>query len=173
MDSAARLGAAWLLLIALSAGATGVQLRAQSVERRFAPGAPPMSLHPFALAQSRGEFAGYPVKLLHARILRVIDAHAMVIESDPAFGPTRLDRGRVLVVVERNRLLAIPSQPVAIAPITVVGIARTLLGIQAGHDVPWPSALRKRDVHRLDIRAAVLATSVRAPEGVELTSIAP
>jgi hypothetical protein len=172
MHTAKRLNAVCLALLASMVG-TAVQMQAQSIERHFAPGAPPVALHPFALAHSAGELAGYPVHLLHARILRVIDAHAMVIESDPAFGPTLRDRGRVLVLMQRDRSLAIPPHPIATAPIAVVGVARTLLGIQAAHDVPWPATLTRRDVDRLGIRAAVLATSVQTPEGVELTAIAP
>jgi hypothetical protein len=45
-----------------------------------------------------------------------------------------------------------------------------LLGIQAAQDVPWPQALTRREIERLGIRAAILASSVRTSDGVELTS---
>jgi hypothetical protein len=139
-------------------------------ELRFAPGTPPITVRPSALAQLVSEIAGTPVQVPHARILWVIDAHAIVIESDSLFDPTWRDRSRVLVVLDRSRFLAIPNPPVAIAPVDVVGIARTLLGIQASQGMLWPPALRRREVERMDIKAAVLASSIRTSDGVELTS---
>jgi hypothetical protein len=143
---------------------------AQIPEHRFAPGTPPITVRPSALAQIVSELAGSPVSVQRARILWVVDSHAVVIESDSLFDPTWRDRDRVLVVLERNRSLSIPRSPVAIAPINVVGIARTLLGIQAAQDVPWPQALTRREIDRLRVRAAILASSVRTSDGVELTS---
>ena len=148
------------------AGAAG----AQTLEHRFAPGTPPITVRPSALAQVVSELAGSPVNVQRARILWVVDSHAVVIESDSAFDPTWRDRGRVLVMLERNRALAIPRSPVSIAPVNVVGIARTLLGLQAAQEVPWPQALTRREIERLGIRAAILASSVRTSDGVELTS---
>jgi hypothetical protein len=57
--------------------------------------------------------------------------------------------------------------------VTIVGVARTLLGIQAAHDVPWPEPLTRHEIERLDIRAAILASSVQTADGVELTSLVP
>ena len=54
---------------------------------------------------------------------------------------------------------------------TIVGVARTLLGVQAAHDVPWPEPLTRHEIERLDIRAAILASSVQTADGVELTSL--
>ena len=143
---------------------------AQISEHRFAPGTPPITVRPSALAQVVSELAGSPVNVQRARILWVVDSHAVVIESDSAFDPTWRDRDRVLVLLERNRSFSIPRPPVAIAPVNVIGIARTLLGIQAAQDVPWPQALTRREIERLRVRAAILATSVRTADGVELTS---
>jgi hypothetical protein len=143
---------------------------AQTPEHRFAPGTAPIPVRPSALAQIVSELAGSPVNVQRARILWVIDSHAVVIESDSVFDPTWRDRGRVLVLLERSRSLSIPRSPVSIAPVNVIGIARTLLGIQAAQDVPWPQALTRREIERLGIRAAILASSVRTSDGVELTS---
>ena len=148
------------------------RVAAQIPEHRFAPGTPPITVRPSALSQVVSELAGSPVNVPRARLLRVVDTHAVVIESDSLFDPTWRDRGRVLVLLERNRSLAIPRSPVSIAPVNVVGIARTLLGIQAAQDVPWPQALTRREIERLGIRAAILASSVRTADGVELTSSA-
>jgi hypothetical protein len=157
-----------VLTICLVTIAAGV--RAQIQEHRFAPGTPPITVRPSALSQVVSELAGSPVNVQRARILWVVDPHAVVIESDSLFDPTWRDRGRVLVLLERNRSLSIPRPPVAIAPVNVIGIARTLLGIQAAQEVPWPQALTRREIERLGIRAAILASSVRTSDGVELTS---
>src|SRR5258705_12229374 len=71
---------------------------AQIPEHRFAPGTPPITVRPSALAQVVSELAGSPVNVQRARILWVIDSHAVVIESDSVFDPTWRDRGRVLVL---------------------------------------------------------------------------
>jgi hypothetical protein len=165
-------GVARFAFCALVTAAT-IGVPAQTLDRRFAAGRPPIPVLPSALAETVSELAGYPVSVVRARILWVVDPHAVVIESDASAGPRWRDRARVLVLVERGRSLAIPRPPVAIAPVTVVGEARTLLGIQAAHDVPWPEPLTRRTIERLDIRAAILASSVRTAEGVELTSSAP
>jgi hypothetical protein len=162
---------ALVVVIGLAAAAV-VAAAPQQSARRLARGTPPVTMQAGALARLVGEMAGYSVTVPRARILWVVDAHALVVESDSLFDPTWRDRNRVLVLVERGRSLAIPRPPIAIAPVTIVGVARTLLGIQAGHDVPWPRALTRHELDRLDVRAAVLASSVQTPDGVELTSSA-
>ena len=150
--------------------ATVVTAGAQQSVRRLERGAPPVTMQASALARLVSEVAGYPVSVPRVRILWVVDSHALVVESDSIFDPTWRDRDRVLVLVERGRALTIPRQPIDIAPVTVVGVARTLLGIQAAHDVPWPGSLTRRELARLDVRAAILASSVQTADGVELTS---
>jgi hypothetical protein len=94
-----------VLTICLVTIAAGV--RAQIQEHRFAPGTPPITVRPSALSQVVSELAGSPVNVQRARILWVVDPHAVVIESDSLFDPTWRDRGRVLVLLERNRSLSI------------------------------------------------------------------
>ena len=53
--------------------------------------------------------------------------------------------------------------------VTVFGVARTVLGVQVTGEIPWPSRLDRQLIDRLEIRAALLATSVQTAEGVELT----
>ena len=139
-------------------------------DRRLARGTPPVTMQASALARLVGEMAGYPVSVPRVRILWVVTPQALVVESDSIFDPTWRDRDRVLVLIQKGRSLTIPRPPIDIAPVTVVGVARTLLGIQAGHDVPWPDSLTRRELHRLDVRAAILASSVQTADGVELTS---
>ena len=65
--------------------------------------------------------------------------------------------------------LRVSAAEVVSSTVTVLGVARTLLGMQVAREVPWPAELRPDQVERLEIRAAVLATSVQTPEGIELT----
>src|SRR5262245_41881791 len=91
-----------VLTLCLATVAAGVQ--AQTQEHRFAPGTPPITVRPSALSQVVSELAGSPVNVQRARILWVVDPHAVVIESDSLFDPTWRDRGRV-------RLLLAPIRP--------------------------------------------------------------
>jgi hypothetical protein len=147
-----------------------VGAQSQVPGRTLARRATAITIRPFALAQVVGEIAGYSVHVPSARILRVVDTRAVVVESDSPMRPTWRDRNRVLVVLENGRSLAIPRPPVATSPVTIIGVARTLLGLQAGHDVPWPEPLTRDVINRLDIRAAILASSIQTADGVELTS---
>jgi hypothetical protein len=52
-------------------------------------------------------------------------------------------------------------------------VARTLLGLQVTREVSWPEGLTPEAVQRLEVRAAVLATSVQTAEGIELTDRPP
>ena len=67
-------------LVTLADGA-----RAQILDHRFAPGTPPITVRPSALAQVVSGLAGSPVNVQRARILWVVDSHAVVIESDSMF----------------------------------------------------------------------------------------
>jgi hypothetical protein len=75
----------------------------------------------------------------------------------------------VLVLVDPGAL-RVPAAAIVTSTVTVLGIARTLLGAQVTGEVAWPIELRPEVVERLEIRAAVLATSVQTPDGVELTA---
>jgi hypothetical protein len=57
--------------------------------------------------------------------------------------------------------------------VTVEGVARTVLGMQVSAEVPWPARLDRETIERLEIKAAILATSVHTADGVELTSRVP
>lgn len=160
-----------LSVVMVLAATTVTTAGPQQSLRRLPRGTPPVTMQASALARLVGEMAGYPVSVPRVRILWVVNAQALVVESDSIFDPTWRDKDRVLVLVQKGRSLTIPRPPIDIAPVTVVGVARTLLGIQAGHDVPWPDSLTRRELHRLDVRAAILASSVQTADGVELTSL--
>ena len=94
-----------------------------------------------------------------------------LVETQVSLRPI-IERDRVLVFIESGMLRVDPAVLVA-STVTVSGVARTLLGMQANHDVPWPPVLTRDEVKRLEIKAAVLARSVRTPEGIDLVVRAP
>ena len=128
-----------------------------------------ITLRASAVAELIGQVAGHTVRVPGARIFWVIDARALVVESDTRLQPAPGNRDRLLVLVERGTL-RIPRPPVDTSPVTIVGRARTLLGIQADGHAGWPAALTPELIERLEIRAAVLASSLQTADGVELTS---
>jgi hypothetical protein len=80
-------------------------------------------------------------------------------------------RDRILVLVEGGGSLRVSADLVVGSNVVVVGIARTLVGVQITREVRWPVQLTREAVNRLEIRAAVLARSVQTPEGVELAGV--
>ena len=126
----------------------------------------PITVRPGTLASLVDSLAGGSVRLPYARVVGVFDRHVFLIETQTSLLPIT-QRNRVLVFIESGELRVDPATLVA-STVTVSGIARTLLGMQANHDVPWPAALTRDAVKRLEVKAAVLARSVRTPEGIDL-----
>ena len=137
-------------------------------EERFAVRLPdlPMPLHPHTLAAFIDTLAGHSVRLTPARVVGVFDPRVFLVESQTTPRPM-MERNRVLVFIEPGRLRVEPSLLVA-ETVALSGVARTLLGMQVGAEVPWPPELTRDVVNRLDIRAALLATAVQTPEGIDL-----
>jgi hypothetical protein len=157
-----------VILIVLLAG---VVSSAQSRRRPIIGEAATITIRAAALAQMVDRIAGFPVIVPGTRLVWVIDSRAVVVESDPrGLEPLPGGRHRVLVLVGGRRSLIVPRAPVMDTPVTIRGVARTLLGVQVGHDVPWPAALTTNLIDRLEIRAAIVADSVETPDGVELTT---
>jgi hypothetical protein len=128
----------------------------------------PIGMLPGTLADLVDTLAGGSVRLVNARVVGVFDPQVFLIETQTRLRPI-VARNRVLVFVESGALRVDAARIVA-STVTVSGVARTLLGMQTAREVPWPSALTRETIERLDIRAAVLARSVRTPEGVDLLS---
>jgi len=126
----------------------------------------PITVRPGALASLVDSLAGGSVRLPYARVVGVFDPRVFLIETQTSLLPL-IARNRVLVFIESGALRVDPAVLVA-STVTVSGVARTLLGMQANHDVPWPAALTRDAVKRLEVKAAVLARSVRTPEGIDL-----
>jgi hypothetical protein len=134
---------------------------------RVLPGLP-ILVRPSTLAAQIGELAGHSVRVPYSRVVGVFNPRAFLIDTASRLPALPGNRGRVLVLSEPGPLRVSPSMVVA-STVTVLGVARTLLGMRVSAEVPWPIELRQEDIERLEIRAAVLATSIQTQEGIELT----
>jgi len=127
-----------------------------------------INLHPGGLAQLIDEVGGRPVTLRRARVIAVINPQVLLIESASPLQATIGMLDRVLVLIGGAEL-RVDAGSLRGADVHVAGTARTLLGAQVSGEIAWPRELTPDMVKRLEIRAAVLATSVRTADGVELT----
>jgi hypothetical protein len=125
----------------------------------------PITLRPVMLAQNIEELAGQTVKLLNARVVQVFEPHALLIESVNQYLG---ERNRILVLIDAAKLRA-PDDAIVASTVQVFGVAHTLLGIQVSGEISWPAELDGNRLRRLEVRAAVVAASVRTAEGTELT----
>ncbi len=124
-----------------------------------------ITVHSPGLASLIEELAGFQVRVPYARVVDLIDSRAFLIDSAVsrrAFG----QRDRVLVLVDAG-MLRVPEDTLRSSTVIVEGSARTILGLQASGAMP--PQLDPDELRRLDVRAAVVATSVRTADGVELT----
>ena len=128
----------------------------------------PLVVRPSMLAAQIEELAGHAVRVLYARVVGVFNRRAFLIDTSTRLPPVTGHRARVLVLVERGAL-SVPAESLVASTVTIAGVARTLLGMQVSREVQWPTELRREVVERLEIRAGVLAASVRTSDGVELT----
>jgi hypothetical protein len=135
--------------------------------RRELPGFP-ILVRPSTLAAQIGELAGLAVRVPYSRVVGVFNPCALLIDTATRLPPVPGHRARVLVLIEPAGGLRVSADDVVASTVTVVGVARTLLGMRVSGEVAWPSELRPEVVERLEIRAAVLAQSVQTAEGVEL-----
>jgi hypothetical protein len=155
---------AWIVLAAVLSVSV-VAMRAQTDSRRAAT----VTIRPATLAEGIEELAGHTVRVPYARVVGVLNPRALVVDTATPLRPPLGNRDRLLVLVEA-RALNVPATLIVGSTVTLVGVARTLVGMQATREVPWPAELRPDVVQRLEIRAAVLARSVQTADGVELTS---
>jgi hypothetical protein len=128
----------------------------------------PILVRPSTLASQIAELAGHAVRVPYSRVVGVLNPRVFVIDTATRLPALPGNRGRILVLIEPGPLRVSPAEVVS-STVTVLGVARTLLGMQVAREVPWPVELRPNQIERLEIRAAVLATSVQTPEGIELT----
>ncbi len=125
-------------------------------------------LHPSALVQLIDHLGGREICLPRAKVVSVINPRAFLVESAGPLSGTPGRLNRVVVLVNGGSLAVEPGLLVG-STVRVVGIARTVVGMQVTREVPWPPELTRDIVRRYEIRAAVLSSSVETADGVELT----
>ena len=128
----------------------------------------PINLHPGGLARLIDEVGGRAVTLPRARVIAVLNPQVLLIESASPLQATIGMLDRVLVLIGGAEV-RVDAAALTGAEVHVAGTARTLLGAQVTGEVPWPRELTPDTIKRLEIRAAVVATSVRTADGVDLT----
>jgi hypothetical protein len=152
-------------LLILGAGSALVDSQTES-------GDIPTRLTAPALAALIDELGGRHVQVVHAKAIAVLNPRAFLIESSSHLGPAGRRWDRVLVLIDKGQLHVSPELIVG-QTVHITGVARTVLGIQVTREVPWPEELTRENVRRYQVRAVVLASSVRAPDGVELAKSVP
>jgi hypothetical protein len=131
----------------------------------------PITVRPATLADGIEELAGHSVIVPYARVVGIINPRVIVVDTATRLRPILGNRDRVVVIVQPGAV-NIPRAAVVGATVKVIGVARTVLGVQVTREVPWPQELAPNVVERLEIRAAIVASSVQTADGVELTSSA-
>ena len=127
----------------------------------------PIPVRPAILADAIEELAGFDVTVSHARVVGVLNPRVFVVDTETRLSSVGF-RDRVVIFIGSGEL-RVPSTTIVGSTVRVSGVARTLVGMQVTREVPWPAELDRDMLKRLEIRAAVLATSVRTAEGTELT----
>jgi hypothetical protein len=128
----------------------------------------PATVRPATLADQIGDLAGHLVRVPYARVVGVFEPRAFLIDTATLLQPSIGNRNRVLVLVDGGAL-RVPPETLVASTVTIEGVARTLLGMQVGAEAPWPARVDREAIERLEIRAAILASSVHTADGVELT----
>lgn len=128
----------------------------------------PLAVRPEMLAYHIDSIAGQAVEVPYARVVGVFAPSVFLVDSQRELPPLTGNRARVLVFTESTTLRVTPALLVG-ATVTISGVARTLLGMHVSADGPWPATLTPDVVKHLEIKAAILATSVKTPDGVDLT----
>ena len=141
-------------------------IAAQSPARRD-PGV--IRLHPGAFAQMVDELGGLQVSLVRAKVVSVLSPRALLIESAGALEPAPGFLNRVLVLVEGGTI-RVPPRLLVGHTLDITGVARTVLGVQVSREVAWPPELTDDVVRRYEIAAAIVTSSVRTPDGVQLVT---
>ncbi|PYR93225.1 MAG: hypothetical protein DMF84_09520 [Acidobacteria bacterium] len=129
----------------------------------------PLAVRPEMLAYHIDSIAGQSVEVPYARVVGVLAPSVILVDSQRELPPLTGNRARVLVFTRGTTLRVSPALLVG-ATVTISGVARTLLGMQVSADGSWPAGLTPDVVKHLEIKAAILAKSVKTPDGVELTT---
>lgn len=158
--------------LAIGAGAVAGQERVDRDGRALRREPLEARVRPAALAKLIEQLGGRYITMPHARVIGVVNPRVFLVESATLLPAARGNLDRVLVMIDGGQLSAAPSLLVD-ATVKIGGVARTLVGLQVTREVPWPPELTPELVKRLEIRAAVLATSVETADGVDLVQDLP
>jgi hypothetical protein len=129
----------------------------------------PLAVRPEMLAFHIEALAGQTVEVPYARVVGVFESSVFLVDSRNQLPPISGNRARVLVFTKGTALRVTPAQIVD-ATVTITGVARTVLGMKVTAEGWWPAALTPEKVKSLEIKAAILANSVKTADGVELTT---
>jgi hypothetical protein len=129
---------------------------------------PPLTISASMLGANFDQLAGQDVRILKARVVGLLEPGALLVEPATRYLKPMGARDRIAVLIPHGTL-RVPAELLVGSTVVVEGTARTVLGLQVSAEVPWPAQLGPKDVKRLEVRGAVLATSVRTAEGTELT----
>lgn len=127
----------------------------------------PILVRPGMLAAQIGELAGQAVRVPSARVVGVMNPRVFLVDTATRLPPVIGHRLRVVVLTDPG-MLNVPESLLVASTVTIVGVARTVLGMQVAREVPWPRELNAESIERLEIKAAILASSVQTAEGIEL-----
>jgi hypothetical protein len=128
------------------------------------------AVRPTTLANLIDELAGQRVRVRSARVVGVISPQVFLIEPATSFQMMMGTRDRIAVLLSGPGQLRVDPAALVGSTVMIAGVARTPLGLSVSREVPWPRELTRDYMRRLEIRAALLATSVQSPDGVELTT---
>lgn len=127
-----------------------------------------VTVYPWTLGQAIDEFAGQRVRIPNARVVSVLEPRAFVIESASPHDVGRGYHDRTLVLLDSANL-RVTAEQVADSTVVVFGVAKTIVGTRLLSAPAWPASLDRERMKQLEVRAVVIATSVQAADGTELT----
>jgi hypothetical protein len=127
-----------------------------------------VTVSPATLGYIVDEFAGLRVRVPKARVTTIFDPRAFVVESVWLHGSGRGFHDRILVLTE-GAGLRVTQEHLAGSTVTILGVAKSILGTRLLTSPPWPAALNSQLMDQLEVRAVIIATSVQSTEGDELT----
>jgi hypothetical protein len=128
----------------------------------------PLSLPASMLVDFIQTFAGQPVRIQNARVVGLIGPSVFLVEPATRYLKDMGTRDRVAVFVDGGTI-RVAAELLVGSIVELEGVARSVLSVHAAGDLEWPAKLTPQLVERLEIRAAILATSVHTAEGTELT----
>ncbi len=114
------------------------------------------------LASFINNVAGLRVRVVEGVVDKVASPRVFTLKHRRSMGAIRPARAAIILVEGEA---AIPEG----TPVTVTGIARTLLGTEVGPQRPSP-AFTEKELERIDALPIIVASAVETPDGVRLVT---